>query len=404
MNAASKSLNTGFKLSIALIYIMIIAGAGVSGAQNQSVGIQSEEVIFNVLFDSDNNTISSDTKDTLNRHAETLINNPEIKAALEGYSDSTGNDDYNLELSGKRAESVKDYLISRGVPSDNLNVVPKGGTDRFAEGSTQEALAGNRRVRLIYELPLVIAQERLIEDGTLEETGEVETSPERSSREEILDAQEAESELAATGDPLPVNTPKPPTPTPPPYLLDSIGSEIINTAPREIVFEPPKLMQLERTYLVQALVSDSFINELTSALKKQPDVQKLKLSRDMLVLLSGKGFEVQPVEDSLDSRDLFPDDYGAQSKAVDPVEDINWQWYVTPVKAGYQPLLLSVIIDIEEPMYDQANTEFETYRKIVEVREGFLRSLVGNYWLTSFVILLVIAVVSWVILDRFNMI
>ena len=405
MNTASKTLNTGFKLSIAFIYIMIITGAGVLKAQTQSEGIQSEEVIFDVLFDSDNNDLSSDTKDGLNRHAEILINNPEIIAVIEGYSDSTGSDDYNLELSRKRAESVRDYLISRGVSPESLDLVPKGGTDRFAEGNTREALAGNRRVRIIYEPPHVIAQETVTEDETLEETGETKASPGGNPQEEILDTEEIESELIANEGPLPVNTPKPPAPTPPPYLLDSIvGSEIVNTAPGKIVFEPPERMQLERPYLVEAMVSDSFINELTSALKKQPDAQDLKLGRDMLLLLSGKGFEIQPVEDSFNSSDLFPDDYGAQSEAVAQAEDIKWQWYVTPVKAGYHSLLLSVIIDIEEPLYDQANTEFETYRKIVDVREGFLRSLVGSYWLTSFVILLVIAVVSWVILGRFNMI
>jgi OmpA family len=402
MNTASTTLYISIVLAVAFFYISFIAGTGVSGAQTQSENVQVNEAVFDVLFESDNNDISSDTKEGLNHHAETLINNPGTVAVLEGYSDSTGSDDYNLELSGKRAESVKDYLISQGVPSENISVLPKGGTDRFSPGETQEALAGNRRVRVIYEMPIVIAKETVSKDGALEETGDIETSPGETPQEDILETDDIGSELAVVEAPRPVSTPKPLPP--PPSLLDSIGSEINNTAPGEIVFDPPEKMQLESPYLVEAIVSDSFIDELTRALKKQPEVQDLKLSRDILVLLSGKGFEVQPVEDSFNSRDLFPDDHGARSESVSPAEDIKWQWYVTPVKAGYQPLLLSVIIDIEEPLYDQMNTEYEMYRKVVDVRGGVLRSLVGSYWLTSFVVLLVIAVVSWVILGKFNMI
>ncbi len=404
MNKASRTLNISIKLAVTCFYIFFITGAGISGAQTQSEEIQNEEVIFDVLFDSDNNDISSDTKDGLNRHADTLINNPETIAVLEGYSDSTGDDDYNLELSGQRAQSVKDYLINRGVPSENLSVAPKGGTDRFSSGETQEALASNRRVRVIYELPVVIEEESLPETQTLEENEDTEPNLPKSLEEETTDTDEIDPELVTVEAPLPAATPKPVPPTPPPSLLNSIGSEINNSAPGEIVFEPPKNMQLQGTYLVEALVSKNFIDGLISALQKQSQVESLKLSQDLLVLLSGKGFEVQPVEDSFNSRDLFPDDHGARSETVAPAEDIKWQWYVTPVKAGYQPLLLSVIVDIEEPIYDQTSTEYDTYTKIVNVREGFLRSLLGSYWLTSLVVLLVIAVASWVILGKFNMI
>lgn len=404
MNNASKILNIRIMILLAVFCIFIICGAGVSTAQTQIEDIETEEVVFDVLFESNTNDINSDTKDALKLHADALINNPETIATLEGYSDSTGSEDYNLELSGERAQSVEDYLVSLGVPPENLRVSPKGGTDRFAAGETQQALASNRRVRLIYNLPVVIAKEPAIEEETLEGNEIAESVIQELSEEGATDTDEVDSEIVtAEADQL-VATPKPVPPTPPPALLNSIGSEINQSAPGKIIFEPPKNMLLQGTYLVEALVSKNFIDGLTSALNEQAQADKLKLSQDMLVLLTGKGFEVQPVEDSFNSRDLFPDDHGAQSQSVAAVEDTKWQWYVTPIKAGHQPLLLSVIIDIEEPVYDQANTEYETYTKIVEVREGFLRSLIGSYWLTSFVVLLVIAVVSWVILGKFNMI
>ena len=146
------------KASITIIYSLLILFIGVSvtsWAQTQSENGEAQEVIFDVLFGLDNNDLSPETKDQLNRHAETLINNPGTIAVLEGYSDSRGDDNYNTELSKKRAETVMEYLVSRGVPPENLSVDPIGGTDRFSKGDTEEALASNRRVRVTYVLPLV---------------------------------------------------------------------------------------------------------------------------------------------------------------------------------------------------------------------------------------------------------
>jgi hypothetical protein len=162
-------------------------------------------------------------------------------------------------------------------------------------------------------------------------------------------------------------------------------------------------MRLESTYLIEARVSQGFISELASALKNHKEAGGLKLGEDMLILLSGKGFEIQPYEDSSNSEDVFSKENGAQSQSLSSADGTKWQWYVRPVSTGYQPLLLSVIVDIEEPEYGDMNTEYKVYQKIVEVNPGFIRATVASYWLTSFFILLLIAVVSWVLLGKFNL-
>jgi len=403
--------------------LLLLGGTCISGAQTQS-----SEVVVDVLFEADNNDISTETENSLNEHAEALKNNPGTRVVLEGYSDSTGREDYNLELSEYRAQSVRDYLVNLGVSENKISIVPKGGTERFAEGTTPEALASNRRVRIIYEIPVEApVEEAQIEVQTTEPRPEQPEPPEPIEIPEQYEAitQEPEPEDAAQPEmeetdlvpeelsepvniskPVPTSAPLPPSPappTPPPSLLNTIGSEIKESAPGAIVFDLPPSMRLESTYLIEARVSQGFISELSSALKNHKEAGGLKLGEDMLILLSGKGFEIQPYEDSNNSEDIFSKENGAQSQSLSSADGTKWQWYVRPVSTGYQPLLLSVIVDIEEPEYGEMNTEYKVYKKIVEVNPGFIRATVASYWLTSFFILLLIAVVSWVLLGKFNL-
>ena len=405
-------------------FLLLLGGTCISGAQTQS-----SEVVVDVLFEADNNDISTETENSLNEHAEALKNNPGTRVVLEGYSDSTGREDYNLELSEYRAQSVRDYLVNLGVSENKISIVPKGGTERFAEGTTPEALASNRRVRVIYEIPVEapVEEEAQIEVQTTEprpgqteppeqleipeqyEAITQEPEPEDATQPEMEETGVVPEELSEPvniSKPVPTSAPLPPSPappTPPPSLLNAIGSEIKETAPGAIVFDLPPSMRLESTYLIEARVSQGFISELASALKNHKEAGGLKLGEDMLILLSGKGFEIQPYEDSNNSEDIFSKENGAQSQSLSSADGTKWQWYVRPVSTGYQPLLLSVIVDIEEPEYGEMNTEYKVYQKIVEVNPGFIRATVASYWLTSFFILLLIAVVSWVLLGKFNL-
>lgn len=76
--------------------------------------------IDNILFDYDSASIKDISTITLNSVVATLKQNPEISIALGAHTDFRGNDAYNLKLSGKRAESAMDYLISKGISSSRL--------------------------------------------------------------------------------------------------------------------------------------------------------------------------------------------------------------------------------------------------------------------------------------------
>jgi len=68
---------------------------------------------------------------------------------VEGYTDSVGSDAANQKLSKDRAEAVRVYLVSKGVPSDKITSVGKGKANPVASNDTPEGRANNRRVEII---------------------------------------------------------------------------------------------------------------------------------------------------------------------------------------------------------------------------------------------------------------
>ena len=102
-----------------------------------------------MYFEPDVDGICPGNKEKVKSKVSDLNDIDEFKITLEGYSDITGRADYNLRLSKERAQLVRDYLVELGVDSDKIEAVGKGGTDKYASGETDDALARNRRVNVI---------------------------------------------------------------------------------------------------------------------------------------------------------------------------------------------------------------------------------------------------------------
>ena len=79
-----------------------------------------EITLDNIYYDYDKWDIRTDAQPTLNKLAETLSQNPQIKIQLSSHTDCRGNDEYNANLSQKRAESAVNYLISKGIDAAKL--------------------------------------------------------------------------------------------------------------------------------------------------------------------------------------------------------------------------------------------------------------------------------------------
>jgi outer membrane protein OmpA-like peptidoglycan-associated protein len=102
-----------------------------------------------VYFDFNKASIKSVSFALLDDVAQAMKDNPKIKVEIQGHTDSVGDDNYNLKLSQKRAESVKAYLVKKGIDSGRM--VPKGYGENvpIADNRTTAGRDQNRRVEFV---------------------------------------------------------------------------------------------------------------------------------------------------------------------------------------------------------------------------------------------------------------
>jgi peptidoglycan-associated lipoprotein len=101
--------------------------------------------VRDAYFDYDSAEIRADAQVALRKTADFLKNYPQGRVTIEGHCDERGSTEYNLALGDRRANAVKQYLISLGVPSDRLNVVSFGKEKPFCMQASEECYAQNRR-------------------------------------------------------------------------------------------------------------------------------------------------------------------------------------------------------------------------------------------------------------------
>ena len=103
-----------------------------------------------VLFVTGKSELLPAARDQLDQVAAALKDQGDLKPiVVEGYTDSVGSDTTNDKLSKDRAESVRQYLVSKGVPSDKITSVGKGKANPVASNDTPDGRANNRRVEIV---------------------------------------------------------------------------------------------------------------------------------------------------------------------------------------------------------------------------------------------------------------
>ncbi|MEI9948566.1 MAG: OmpA family protein [Pseudomonadota bacterium] len=103
-----------------------------------------------VLFVTGKSELLPAARDQLDQVAAALKDQGDVKPmVVEGYTDSVGSEATNQKLSKDRAESVRAYLVSKGVPSDKITSVGKGKANPVASNDTPEGRANNRRVEIV---------------------------------------------------------------------------------------------------------------------------------------------------------------------------------------------------------------------------------------------------------------
>jgi outer membrane protein OmpA-like peptidoglycan-associated protein len=101
-----------------------------------------------VFFDFDKADLKEESLPELDLAASFLRDHPEIKVRIEGHTDDVGSDDYNLQLSRRRADAVKKYLVSKGIDEKRITTVGYGKSQPKVKDTTPEARAQNRRVEM----------------------------------------------------------------------------------------------------------------------------------------------------------------------------------------------------------------------------------------------------------------
>lgn len=102
-----------------------------------------------VQFEYDKSTLSAEARKTLQGNAEWMKNNAKMKVQIEGHCDSRGSLEYNLALGERRANSVKAYMNSLGIPNSRLSVISFGEQKPLVDGETEEAYSKNRRANFV---------------------------------------------------------------------------------------------------------------------------------------------------------------------------------------------------------------------------------------------------------------
>jgi peptidoglycan-associated lipoprotein len=125
------------------------AVGGVSGADLSGGGgtpaQQLQRVGDRIYFDFDKYTLSPEARVTIEQQAAVLVRSPSVAVSIEGHCDERGTREYNLALGERRANSVKDYLITLGVAADRISTISFGEERPDVIGSSDAAWAKNRR-------------------------------------------------------------------------------------------------------------------------------------------------------------------------------------------------------------------------------------------------------------------
>jgi len=123
-------------------------------AMKEVVAVEAAAVIPEAIeldtinFGFDKYELSPQAKMNLDENLQRLGSQPNVSIAIKGYTDSTGPEDYNQQLSERRAQAVYDYFASKGVSAERMKILGYGKSQPVADNSTAQGRALNRRAEI----------------------------------------------------------------------------------------------------------------------------------------------------------------------------------------------------------------------------------------------------------------
>ena len=123
--------------------------SGSTAATQMSDAEKLAQVGNTVYFGFDSSELDGEAQATLDRQAAFLNVNPTVVVIIEGHADERGTREYNLALGDRRAVSVRDYLLAKGLDAARIRTVSYGKERPSVAGSNEEAWAKNRRAATV---------------------------------------------------------------------------------------------------------------------------------------------------------------------------------------------------------------------------------------------------------------
>lgn len=108
-----------------------------------------DKEVRDAFFDLDKSDIRPDAQQALRQTANFLKGYPNARVTIEGYCDERGSTEYNLALGQRRANAVKEYLVSLGIPAGNLSTTSYGKEKQFCTEHNETCWQQNRRGHLV---------------------------------------------------------------------------------------------------------------------------------------------------------------------------------------------------------------------------------------------------------------
>tara|TARA_B000000460_G_scaffold239663_1_gene204482 strand:- start:425 stop:922 length:498 start_codon:yes stop_codon:yes gene_type:complete len=150
-----------FRMNLKRILVVLFAGMVLTAcaAQKQKTGMISGDVYTGsdtieylatgvkdrVFFATNKSTLTTASRDTLRKQAAWMRKQKKVSVSVEGHADERGTREYNLALGERRANAVKDYLMTYGISGSRISVISYGKERPVNSGSTPLAWSQNRR-------------------------------------------------------------------------------------------------------------------------------------------------------------------------------------------------------------------------------------------------------------------
>lgn len=125
------------------------AAADRAAAEKAAADAAAQTALKMVNFDYDSYVLSKPSRDILYNNADFLLKKYKGKVKIEGHCDERGSDEYNLALGEKRAKAAMDYLLTLGVPSEQLSIISYGKERPLDAGHGEDSWAKNRRAEFV---------------------------------------------------------------------------------------------------------------------------------------------------------------------------------------------------------------------------------------------------------------